>query len=52
MVPGEQPVSQRLQDQGDDRGLQEAAEGHGPLHIDGAVVESLRIQVPRCGHHG
>lgn len=43
MVPRQQPVSQRLQNQGDDRGFQEAAEGggHDPIHIEGAAVERV-----------
>jgi hypothetical protein len=40
-VSGKQPLTQRQQNKGDDRGLQETAKGAPPIYIEGTVVKKV-----------
>jgi hypothetical protein len=47
---GKQPLAQRQQNKGDDRGLQHTAEGAPPIHIKGTVVEKVGSFMFLCVH--
>jgi hypothetical protein len=40
-VPGKSSLTQRQQNKGTDRGLQEQQREHAPIHIDGTAVEKV-----------
>ncbi|KAM9504268.1 uncharacterized protein ACWYII_001115 [Salvelinus alpinus] len=41
VVSGKQPLTQHQQNKGDNRGLEETAEGAPPIHIEGTAVEMV-----------